>query len=202
MFYPLIILTSLGLLFFIIFRSEKRGRSLSFDRLSWLKSADLSLKKSILGKTPAKEEGDSFFKPPPEDKKMEFFLRGERLFFEKKYLSAEKWFLEAVRLDPHDPKIYSRLGTIYLAIKNYKDAKEAFLNAIKLEADVPARHFNLALALHQLSDQEGALRAIEKALEFKNEDPKYLALKEEIEKALLKEEKTRQKRPRPNKKKS
>lgn len=196
MLYPLIIVGSLALVLFIFWRAEKRGRTFNFSRLLWLRrKKDDSGDRGLLGQDPTLD----LFQPP--DRAAEYFSRAESLFSEKKYLSAEKWFLESARLDPQNPRVYARLGTIYFALKNYKDAKEALQNAARLDPEVSARHFNLALVLFRLGENRQALNSINRAIELKGDDPKYPALKEGIEEALsLTRESTVKKRSKPKKK--
>ena len=44
-------------------------------------------------------------------------LKADDLFSKKQFISAEKWYLEAVRNNPKNAKIYSRLGIIYIEQK-------------------------------------------------------------------------------------
>jgi len=105
----------------------------------------------------------------------------------KKFEKAESLYVKAAAEDPDNPKIYSRLGAIYLEQKNYYDAKDAFLQAVKLEPDLASRHINLALAYLGLKDYFKAIESFKKALTLDPKNKKYQKLLERAEKAYIKE---------------
>lgn len=110
--------------------------------------------------------------------------------FEKgKFQEAENLYVKAASQDPDNPKIYSRLGAIYLEEKNFYDAKDAFLQAVKLEPDLASRHVNLGLAYVGLKDFFKAIESFKKANSIDPKNSKYKKLLERAQKYLEKEKK-------------
>jgi len=99
--------------------------------------------------------------------------KAEELFFKKQYISAEKWYLEVIKKDPRNPKIYSRLGLIYISQKNYKDAISCLEEANKLEPTVASRYFNLSFANNEEGNRKEALDSARKAIRLDPQNPKY-----------------------------
>lgn len=114
-------------------------------------------------------------------------VEGERLlanadeqFKQKNWEKAEQLYVKAVLHLPKEPKIYSRLGVIYLEKKNYHDAKEAFSTAIQYDDGVASRYYNLALAFAGLGDRRKALVSVKKALDLDSGNEKYIRLMEKL----------------------
>lgn len=99
--------------------------------------------------------------------------RANQFFVDKKFKESEKLYLELVQKMPFDGQIYSRLGIIYLALKQYADARSSLERAIELGGKIPARYYNLAIAHLKLREKAKAKEAIKKALELKPGDQKY-----------------------------
>lgn len=99
--------------------------------------------------------------------------KAEELFFKKQYISAEKWYLEVIKKDPRNPKIYSRLGLIYINQKNYKDAIASLEEANKIEPTVASRYFNLSFAHNEEGDRKEALDSARKAIRLDPKNSKY-----------------------------
>ena len=100
-------------------------------------------------------------------------LKADELFKKRQYKSAEKWYLEAVRNNPKNPKIYSRLGIIYLEQRNYKDAIESLDEAIRLDQNIASRYFNLSYAHSSEGDKRTALMNAKKAIRLDPQSKKY-----------------------------
>jgi len=103
----------------------------------------------------------------------ENFSKAEDLFKKKQYISAEKWYIEAVKKNPKNPKIFSRLGVIYLEQKNFADAIESLKEAIRLDPDSASAHFNLSYALNAEGDNKGAIESAKKAARIDSNNEKY-----------------------------
>ncbi|KKQ74494.1 MAG: TPR Domain containing protein [Berkelbacteria bacterium GW2011_GWB1_38_5] len=112
-------------------------------------------------------------------------------FESKEYEKAEDLYVKAATQDPDNPKIYSRLGVIFLEQGNYYDAKDAFFQAVKLEPDLASRHINLGIALTGLKDYFKAQQSFKKALSLDPKNKKYQKLLEKVEKGLDREKKRR-----------
>lgn len=91
----------------------------------------------------------------------------EKLYLEKKYLSAEKVYLKVLKLDHKHAQAYRRLGLIYAAQKNYDEAIESFQIAAHLDASA-TNYFNLGVAFFENVNYIKALAAFEKGLIFDN----------------------------------
>src|SRR3989339_380563 len=65
----------------------------------------------------------------------------------KKDDEAEKLLINGLEIDPHNPKIYNKLGVIYIEQENYGDAKEAFKTSLKWDKTNDLTYNNLGLAL-------------------------------------------------------
>lgn len=103
------------------------------------------------------------------------FGKAEELFAQGDYRGAEPYYVRAVTRDPENPKIYNRLGVIYLEMRNYNDAREAFETALKISPNVPARHINLGIALLRLGKHKEAAKHFEKAVKLEPKNEKYRA---------------------------
>ena len=110
-------------------------------------------------------------------------------FDSRNYEKAESLYVKAASEDPDNPKIYSRLGAIYLEQKNFYDAKDAFRHAAKVEPDMASRHVNLGLAFMGLKDYFKAIESFQNALDLDPKNKKYQRLLERADKAQEKEKK-------------
>jgi len=118
---------------------------------------------------PKKDEEEAFT-DNSQDPLME---KAEELFFKKQYISAEKWYLEVIKKEPRNPKIYSRLGLIYINQKNYKDAICCLEEASKIEPGVASRYFNLSFAQNEEGDRKSAIVNARKAFRADSQNEKY-----------------------------
>ncbi|MGI6103298.1 MAG: tetratricopeptide repeat protein [Patescibacteria group bacterium] len=126
--------------------------------------------------------------PSPSSRPQETLLSEEALmhegdvyFVQGKLKEAERAFLRAVAKNPRQPKLYNRLGAIYLKQRNYADALEAFQAARDLDASRASRHYNVALAAWHLGKRPKAKEAINEALRLDGESIKYRDLKRQID---------------------
>jgi tetratricopeptide (TPR) repeat protein len=94
--------------------------------------------------------------------------------------SAEQIYLQLAAKDPGNAKIYSNLGTIYLQLKNYGDARDAFLEALRIDDTVALRHYNLGLAYIGLKTNEKAKVSLKKAIQLSPGKTKYVETLEKI----------------------
>lgn len=115
--------------------------------------------------------------------------QADEAFEDKKFEKAESLYVKVAAQDPDNPKIYSRLGAIYLEQKNFYDAKDAFSQAAKLEPDLASRHINLALALIGLKDYYKAIEEFKAAIRLDPKNKKYRSLLDRAEKAQARESK-------------
>lgn len=99
----------------------------------------------------------------------------EKLYLQRKYLSAEKVYLKILKLDHKNVVAYRRLGLIYSAQKNYDEAIESFQIAAHLDPTT-VNFFNLGVAFYENSNFVKALAAFEKGLIFGATAELYAAL--------------------------
>jgi tetratricopeptide (TPR) repeat protein len=118
--------------------------------------------------------------PTSEKEISEAMEKAEDLFKKGRYISAEKWFIEAAKENPKDAKIYSRLGIIYLQQKNFPDAEEALKESIRLDESVASRFFNLSYACWCQSKFKEASVHARQALRLEPENSKYKAWLEKL----------------------
>lgn len=108
------------------------------------------------------------------------FEEGENLYKAGRYDEAEQYFLKAAAANPADPKIYARLGLLYLQTKNHSDAIESLKVAVKLDKYNPSRHYNLALAYWGNKDVQRAIANAREAITLDPVTPKYRQLLEQL----------------------
>jgi tetratricopeptide (TPR) repeat protein len=106
--------------------------------------------------------------------------RAEGLFAEHKYLAAERWYKEVIRLDARDDRAWARLGVIAVAQKRYEAGVKALQKSIEINRGVASRYYNLSLAYFLLGAKEDALATIDQALELAPERANYLDLRGKI----------------------
>lgn len=97
---------------------------------------------------------------------------------------AESLYIQCAARDPKNPKIYNRLGAIYLEKKNFQDARDAFKEALRYDDTLASRHFNYAIVCLELKDYKNALLALDKAVRREPHNKKYKKLLEKISKKL------------------
>lgn len=174
--YKSILITSLALLGLIILR--RFVLDFIFPRLKFnfrFKIPKFAFKlkfkknKNVQTELPFSEEGT---------RKMR--AEADQFFIDKKFKEAEGLYLELIEKMPFDGQIYSRLGIIYLALKQYNDARLSLEKSIQLGGNVSARYFNLALVYLKLNNKGKAKENIKKALELDSDNQKYQNLLAEI----------------------
>lgn len=108
------------------------------------------------------------------------YEQGDTLLKAGKFQQAEQFFLKAAANHPGDPKIYARLGLMYLQQKNHSDAIESLKVATKLDRYNPSRHYNLALAYWGNKDVQRAIMSVREAISLDPVTPKYRQLLEQL----------------------
>ncbi len=119
-------------------------------------------------------------KVEPRPKGRNLFQEAEDAFAIKDYKKAERLYLRLAAEDPKNPKLYGRLGVIYLEQKNYEDARDSLQVALKLEPNNASRSFNLALTYTQLGSKAKAIQALEAALKYDPSNRKYRKMLDEM----------------------
>ncbi len=105
----------------------------------------------------------------------QLLANAEKLFEQKKYVSAEKAFLNVLKFDHKNIQAYRRLGSIYLAQKNYEDSIECLQITAQL-APSAASYYNLGHALAENHNNIKAIAAYEKSTMFEPAAVTYTSL--------------------------
>jgi len=99
----------------------------------------------------------------------------DRLYAEKKWLAAEKAYLNVLKLDHKNVTAYSHLGIIYSTQKNLADAIECFEIATRLKPS-GGTYQNLGLAYFENRNYMKAVAVFEKSIMFEPTAGRYVAL--------------------------
>lgn len=110
--------------------------------------------------------------------------KADFLFEHKNFKEAEELYIKLISNDPKNPRLYNRLGALYLETKNFSDAKSAFSEALKYDQTKASRFYNFALSCAELKEYNNAIEALEKAIKLDNKNKKYSQLMKDIKKRL------------------
>jgi tetratricopeptide (TPR) repeat protein len=108
-----------------------------------------------------------------------------RLYDERKFLMAEKTYLEILRIDHKHVQAYNRLGLIAAALKKREDAIESFRMVSQLAPSAQSYH-NLGLAYYENKNYIKAIAAFEKAIMFEANAARYIAMAKAYQRILNK----------------
>lgn len=98
-----------------------------------------------------------------------------RLYKEKHYHSAEKAYLNVLKLDHRNASAYSHLGIIYSILHNYPEAVECFELAARF-APSASTYQNLGLGYYENKNYMKSIAAYEKAIMFEPSVLRYIGL--------------------------
>jgi tetratricopeptide (TPR) repeat protein len=99
---------------------------------------------------------------------------GDKLAKEDKFVEAEKQYIEALSIEQKNPKLYEKLGRLYLRNKQYEQARDTFRFASRLspnDASVVASLGEVAMAREEYSD---AITYFQHAVSLRPRSPRYL----------------------------
>lgn len=99
---------------------------------------------------------------------------GDQLLKEDKFVEAEKQYIEALSIEQKNPKLYEKLGRLYLRNKQYDQARDTFRFASRLspnDASVVASLGEVALAREEYAD---AVTYFQHAVSLRPRSPRYL----------------------------
>jgi tetratricopeptide (TPR) repeat protein len=97
----------------------------------------------------------------------------DRLFAEKRWLAAEKAYVNVLKLDHKNLTAYSHLGIIYSTQKNFADAIECFQIVVRLKPSAGS-HQNLAMAYYENRNFVKSISAYDKAIMFEPTAARYV----------------------------
>jgi intraflagellar transport protein 88 len=98
----------------------------------------------------------------------------DKLVKEEKYVEAEKKYIEALSIEQKNPKLYEKLGRLYVRNKNYDQARDTLRFASRLspnDASVVAALGEIAFARNEFSD---AITYFQHAVALRPRSPRYL----------------------------
>ena len=99
----------------------------------------------------------------------------DRLYSEKKWVAAEKAYLEVLKFDHRNMIAYSHLGIIYSTQKQYADAIECFQIAAQIKPSAMTFQ-NLGLVYYENRNYIKSVAAMEKAIMFEPSANRYVAV--------------------------
>jgi superkiller protein 3 len=100
---------------------------------------------------------------PPETS-TSFYQEGLKFLAAGQPLEAVEPLKQAIRLDPNDPAAYTKLGSAYAALEQYKEAVTVLTMATTIKPDAEA-YSRLGYAYTNLKKYNDALKAFKQALE-------------------------------------
>ncbi len=108
------------------------------------------------------------------------FAQAEEHLRAGRFNEAELKLLEVERINPHYPRLYNRLGIVYLETGEPQKAVAAFEHAVLGDPSKAARHANLGMAYLKAKKYSLAQKALERAVEIDPGNAKYRRLLEEV----------------------
>jgi tetratricopeptide (TPR) repeat protein len=99
----------------------------------------------------------------------------DRLYAEKKWVTAEKAYLEVLKTDHRNVVAYSHLGVIYTTQKQYADAIECFQIAAQIKPSATTFQ-NLGLVYYENRNYIKSIAAMEKAIMFEPSANRYVGI--------------------------
>ena len=100
----------------------------------------------------------------------------------KVYPLAEKYYLEALKIEPNFDLALRGLGKTYVATGKITDAVEVFERAVRYSPRFPQLYFDLAHAYGLMRNYPKAIYAYEKVIELAPDTPLAFEAKKELEK--------------------
>ena len=93
---------------------------------------------------------------------------------EEKFVEAEKKYIEALSIEPKNPKLYEKIGRLYMRNKNYDQARDTLRFASRLspnDASVVTSLGEIAMARAEYAD---AITYFQHAVSLRPRSPRYL----------------------------
>jgi type IV pilus assembly protein PilF len=96
------------------------------------------------------------------------------------YRQAEKYFLEALKLNPDFANALGGLGMTYTAMGRYTEAAQKLERAVRKNPKLPQLHYELARAYRGLGDQQKARDEFQRTIELAGDSPMADAAQREL----------------------
>jgi tetratricopeptide (TPR) repeat protein len=109
---------------------------------------------------------------------------GWAYFNKRDYPRAEKYYLEALKVEPRFAIAFRGLGNTYAATGRTGQAIEQFEKGVKLAPNFPELHMDLAKAYTRARDYKKATASYQKVIELTPDSPLAREAKAEVEKIL------------------
>ena len=100
------------------------------------------------------------------DDKTRYFNIASHYHRKKDYFEALKYYEKALRLDPHNARIYNNRALIYKEVGRGRDAINELLQAVRIDPTYVKAYNNLGLMYFLNGDMLSAIRHFEKATEI------------------------------------
>lgn len=111
----------------------------------------------------------------PSPKLTQLSQYADRMYAQKKWVAAEKAYLDVLKLDHRNVTAYSHLGIIYSTQKHYDDAIECFQIPAQIRPSA-GTYQNLGLVYYENKNYIKSIAAMEKAIMFEPSAPRYIAI--------------------------
>lgn len=97
-----------------------------------------------------------------------FYFNAIEEIRKENYIKAQSFLKESLKLNSNFDFAWNLLGYLQSNARNYKEALDSFKKAVELDPYQPVYRFNLAKTYFLLSENELALKEIEKTLQLRN----------------------------------
>ena len=99
----------------------------------------------------------------------------DRMYTEKKWVAAEKTYLDILKFDHRNVTAYSHLGVIYSTQKQYADAIECFQIAAQIKPSAVTFQ-NLGLVFYENRNYIKSIAMLEKSIMFEPSAHRYMGI--------------------------
>lgn len=87
-------------------------------------------------------------------------------YLAKDMVLAEKYYREAIRLDPNLALAHNNLGTVLFERKDYEEAEKEYREAIQLDPNLAPAHYNLSLIYFKKEKIQDGVEPLRRAFEL------------------------------------
>lgn len=98
----------------------------------------------------------------------------DKLVKEEKYIDAEKKYIEALSIEQKNPKLYEKLGRLYMRNKNFDQARDTLRFASRLSPDDASVVASLGEVAFARTEYADAIIYFQHAASLRPRSPRYL----------------------------